>query len=357
MSSVPPWEDGATQGPGFKRICVFSDGSWNDPELDVPTNIVKMLEAVKLTGSDGVPQIVFYDPGVGTADSYIDQVRGGAFGVGIDVNIKELYTFLAMNYQDGDEVYLFGFSRGAYTVRSLAGCIHEAGLVRRGHLDFVKEAYDLYRDPVHPESERAKAFRALHGDRIPIKLLCCFDTVGALGLPPDVVPWPASMLINTEVYKFHNTTLSPMIENGIHAMSIDEDRKGFLPTRMTPCKERGPKQVTEKFLPGYHGGIGGGGKVEEPFSDNCLHFVVGDMAQRQLGLEFHMDRLPKSGDYLANLGTLGMQYKFLRFAAGTAYRTIDSVDQLHETAIDRYRKVSTWRPAALKPLEAKILRG
>lgn len=363
MPSIPPWEDeGAPPAPTpastptrFKRICIFSDGSWNDPEAPVPTNIVELAKGVKLRASDNIPQLVFYDAGVGTADSYIDYVRGGALGVGIDVNIQELYTFLAMNYEQGDEIYLFGFSRGAYTVRSLAGFIFEAGLVRRRYLDYVKEAYDLYRSPIEPESDKAKAFRKSYGGRVPIKLLCCFDTVGALGLPPDRIIWPFSWIYNTDQFAFHNTTISPMIENAIHPMSIDEDRKGFLPTPMTPCQERGPKQVTEKFLAGYHSGVGGGGKFEKPFSDCALHFVLDDMAKRGLGLEFDMDRMPGHGNVESDLGALPWSYVILRFLAGKCGRTIESVDRLHESAIHRFCTVPTWRPRSLKALEKEIL--
>lgn len=199
------------------------------PENPIPTNILKLTMAIEQEDTEGMQQVIFYDSGVGTQGA-VDKIMGGGFGEGIDINIKELYTFLVLNYDDGDEVLLFGFSRGSYTVRSLCGLIYEAGLVRRDQIQFVKEAYDLYRNNVDVESPEAVAFREAHGDRIPIKLLVCFDTVGSLGLPFE---GPAFLSkFNADQYRFHSTTLNPLIEHAIHMLAIDEDRQGklsFLP--------------------------------------------------------------------------------------------------------------------------------
>lgn len=183
--------------------------------------------AIEREDENGVQQVIFYDSGVGT-EGAVDKVMGGGLGEGIDINIKELYTFLALNYDDGDEIYLFGFSRGSYTVRSLAGLIYESGLVRRHHIQWVHEAYELYRINEDVESEEAVAFRSAHGERVPIKLLACFDTVGSLGLPfegPNFLD-----RFQRERYQFHSTTLNPLIENAIHMLSIDEDRQGKFKT-------------------------------------------------------------------------------------------------------------------------------
>ena len=106
----------------MKRLIVCCDGTWNDLEMPYPTNVAKMAIAVTPSDADGVPQVVCYDEGVGTGKG-LDRVSGGAFGKGIDKNIEEAYKFLTVNYEPGDEIYLFGFSRGSYTVRSLAGMI------------------------------------------------------------------------------------------------------------------------------------------------------------------------------------------------------------------------------------------
>src|SRR4028118_366614 len=170
--------------PG-KRLIVCCDGTWNRLDSECPTNVLKLAQAVKRTASDGVPQILFYEQGIGV-DSH--KIVGGVTGLGIDKNIQDAYRFLSFNYDRGDEIYLFGFSRGAYTVRSLAGMIYCSGLLSRSNVTMASQASELCRkreiSPKHPE---AKSFREDFGKddgkRVPITLLGCFHTVGALGIP------------------------------------------------------------------------------------------------------------------------------------------------------------------------------
>lgn len=198
----------------------FTNLKLNRPETERPSNIVQLAKAVDAEDIDGVQQIVFYDKGLGTS-GLLDKYTGGMFGEGIDINIQELYADLALNYDDGDEIYLFGFSRGAYTVRSLAGMIHAAGLVRRDQLEFVEEAYELYRRKEATDSEGPTEFRKVHGSRVPITCVVCFDTVGALGIPDSF-----GMLSrrSRQRYEFLDTTLNSDIKNAIHVLSIDEER-------------------------------------------------------------------------------------------------------------------------------------
>ena len=108
---------------------------------------MRIARTIARIDDPGVHQLVMYDRGIGTGGA-ADRLLGDAFGDGIDQNIEELYTFLALNYVAGDEIYMFVFSRGAYTVRSLAGMIDSVGLVRRDSLDQIKNAYELYRADV-----------------------------------------------------------------------------------------------------------------------------------------------------------------------------------------------------------------
>jgi uncharacterized protein (DUF2235 family) len=186
----------------------------------VPTNILKLSRAIKLESSDGIQQLMMYDDGIGAKGNVMNRFGGGLFGLGMDQKIMELYFFLVMNYQDGDEVYLFGFSRGAYTVRSLGGLISHSGLVRRDKIQFARKAYEMYRSRNDPDGTEARLFRSEHGERIPISLIACFDTVGDLGIPPGRVQFDMKM------YQFHNTKLAASVKNGIHILSIDEIRKG-----------------------------------------------------------------------------------------------------------------------------------
>lgn len=194
-------------------------------ETETATNIRRLSMAVLPIASDGKAQISFYDPGVGTLfNSPLDVLFGGAFGHGIDENILQLYTFLVLNYNPGDEVYMFGYSRGAYTVRSLIGLINHAGLVKRNHIAFADDAYALYRRNPGVGSEEAVRFRKEHGEAIPIKCLVCFDTVGALGIP-RIFPALFQRRL-TKRYEFHDTRLSKNVEHAVHAVSIDEWKGG-----------------------------------------------------------------------------------------------------------------------------------
>jgi hypothetical protein len=195
--------------------------------------------AINLEDGNGVQQIVFYGAGLGTSENE-NKNNAGLFGSGIDKHIKDLYTFLLTNYDDGDEVYMFGFSRGAYTVRSLAGLILHSGLGRRDQLRFVEEAYEAYRNRIAPTLSEMKDFR-----RIPITLLACFDTVGALGIPGML------SVLNRDKYEFHNTTLSEYIQNAVHIMSIDEHRESAyrvrLPNRNLAAKLRTRAKAPESM--------------------------------------------------------------------------------------------------------------
>lgn len=309
--------------------------------------------AIQQEDEDGVQQVIFYDSGVGTQGA-VDKVMGGGFGDGIDVNIRELYTFLALNYDEGDEVYLFGFSRGSYTVRSLCGLIYESGLVRRNHLQFVKEAYDLYRENEDVESERAVAFREEHGERIPIKLLVCFDTVGSLGLPFD---GPSVFgVFDPEKYQFHSTTLNPLIENAIHMLSIDEDRSVFSPTLMEHHEEVGPEQLTQLFFWGGHGGIGGGDSRQTISADTTLCFCVEEMQRRGLGLAIDMSQMPEYPDVTVDTEELKSSsvMNFVEKLTGKFVRDIPSLDMIHKSAVKRFKLKPEWRPASLKNLEEEL---
>lgn len=323
-------------------------------ENKVPTNILKLTLAIEREDEDGVQQVIFYDSGVGTQGA-VDKVLGGGLGEGIDINVKELYTFLALNYDDGDEVYLFGFSRGSYTVRSLAGLIYESGLCRRDHIQFVHEAYELYRNNEDVESEEAVAFRQEHGERIPIKLIACFDTVGSLGLPFE---GPSFMgKFQKKRYQFHSTKLNPLVENAIHMLSIDEDRSVFSPTLMDANDEAGDDQLTQMYFWGGHGGIGGGDPMQIESAKCTLRFCVEEMQKREIPLQLKMEVIPEYG----NVEEPPLEVKssrmmsFVEKLTGKFVRRIESVDDVHKLAIKRYQTCPEWRPTALDELHDEIM--
>ena len=150
---MAPRRGSATAQPddGRKRLAVFCDGTWDDLRMPSLTNVARLAKCVSAKGWDGREQIVFYDAGVGVATGVsplVDRlvsVIGGAIGSGLDEKIENAYRFLVLNYEPGDEIFVFGFSRGAYTARSLCGLIRKCGIVRRECFDKIPEAMQIYR--------------------------------------------------------------------------------------------------------------------------------------------------------------------------------------------------------------------
>lgn len=224
----------------MKRLVICCDGTWNraDQEQDeqpVPTNVVRFAYRVAKRDA-ATTQVVFYDQGVGTGNR-LDQLTGGAFGVGLEDNLYEAYRFLIANYELGDELFILGFSRGAFTARSLAGLIRNSGILRRDRVDLYRDAINQYRNRgKHPSGDLARHFRLQHAMSVegcpdvitPIKFLGVWDTVGALGIPVDFLN-----ARNRQAYEFHDTDLSGSVEHAYHALAIDEHRKPFEPTLWT----------------------------------------------------------------------------------------------------------------------------
>ena len=146
-----------------KRLVVCCDGTWNTPDQSsagkaTPTNVTKLALAVAPKDGAGVEQRMFYHRGVGT--SQYEHILGGGFGYGLGRNVRDTYQFIVENYEPGDELFFFGFSRGAYTARSTAGFVRNSGILRPAYADRIGEAYELYRDrTVHPRGIEARLFR------------------------------------------------------------------------------------------------------------------------------------------------------------------------------------------------------
>jgi uncharacterized protein (DUF2235 family) len=264
----------------MKRLIICCDGTWQTLSNPYPTNVVKLAQAVKSVASDGTPQVVYYDEGIGTGDR-LDRLTGGAFGWGIDEAVQGAYRFICMNYspEDGDELYLFGFSRGAYTVRSLAGLMSCSGIVSRSDIRDTPEAYEVYREKNDERRcRKSQAFRDSHLGRVPITLLGCWDTVGSLGIPDQVPLLPINELLN-EKYKFHDTILSSIIQHALHAVALDERRKVFDVTPMKKNPNNRDQKIHQVWFPGEHGCIGGGTRAYRGLSDAALLWMMDMIAQ------------------------------------------------------------------------------
>lgn len=256
----------------MKRIIVCCDGTWSKADQRQPTNVIKIHHAIAERDPAGVTQVSRYLPGVGTKPG--ERILGGAFGWGLSRAVREGYVEIARQYEPGDQIFLFGYSRGAYTARSLGGFIRNTGILKEGHLDKVDQAYDLYRDrsdATRPDAPRSVEFRAAHShDDAEIAMIGVFDTVGALGLPGSGIP--VIKWFNRR-WSFHDTDLSRRVRAAFHALAIDEARSTFAPTLWT-LPEAAPGQVLEQvWFAGGHSNVGGG-NPDTGLSDLALAWMV-----------------------------------------------------------------------------------
>jgi uncharacterized protein (DUF2235 family) len=333
----------------MKRLIVCCDGTWNGLSGEYPTNVVKISQAIRSMDEQGIPQLVYYEEGLGT--KWYDRWVGGAFGWGIDANIADAYRFLCLNYESGDEIYLFGFSRGAYTVRSLVGFISCSGLLSRPHIRKLPAAYKLYRNRnIESEHPQAVEFRQKYGDRIPIKMLGCWDTVGSLGIP-DLIPLlPFDRLINLK-YQFHNTRLSSIIQNAFHAMAIDERRKSFVVTHMQKSNKNLSQQVEEVWFPGTHGCVGGGTLENRKLSDATLSWMMEKVGV--LGLAFDQN-LIEDGIELNPLANFSKKLGIFWLAGVTDRPIVGGIETLHVSARQRWCDRKDYRPKKLLPFSKNL---
>jgi uncharacterized protein (DUF2235 family) len=286
----------------MKRLVFCFDGTWNRLDAAYPTNVVLTAESV-VPHADGVTQVIFYDEGVGTGRG--ERILGGVFGAGLTKNLADAYRFLIFNYTPGDHIFVFGFSRGAYTARSFVGMLLTCGVLERRSAAHVADVINAYRE--RPEkggsleyarkqlgnlfspnvcvSDEDYQWRCANKEGygaercvLAIRYVGVWDTVGALGVPRT---FAASSFINRR-YMFHNTRLDPRVEFARHAVAIDERREAFEPTLWSDIEqlnsERGKDAsdpeapYQEIWFPGTHGSVGGGGLIRG-LSDQSLDWI------------------------------------------------------------------------------------
>lgn len=353
----------------MKKIVVCCDGTWNKPGIKdrgkpVKTNVQKIYEAIS-PGTAQAPQLKYYGQGVGTGFTLGDMILGGSTGLGIDANIMNAYKFLMWNYEPGDQIYLFGFSRGAYTVRSLAGFIRNCGIMQPSYLHLISEAYNLYRDRssiTHPDSDLMKSFKRAYGinqEETFIHFIGVWDTVGALGIP---LKWFDVM---NRRYQFHDVTISSQIRYAYHALAVDEKRKTFTPTlwQVSPKAVEDGSQISEQvWFAGVHSNVGGG-YADSGLSDIALQWMI-DKA-RNTGLEFDQDALqnirPETGGELRNSasGIFRLMRKLVRtINSGVAYSVDEETgkrlqqnvvrnESIHYTCMQRRHQQNKYKPKNL----------
>ncbi|MDQ7050973.1 MAG: DUF2235 domain-containing protein [Enterobacterales bacterium] len=227
----------------MKNIIICCDGTGNEYGSN-NTNVVETFALAKKNSK----QITYYDPGVGTGGWEYDESTGGlsaksdsATGHGLQKNVLDAYQFLMECYEEGDRVYVFGFSRGAFTVRSLAGMLHKCGLLRADNDNLVDYASKIYN--TKNNTEIAKGFKKTFARDCPVYFIGVWDTV-------------KSLVLNAKK-KFHDAKLNPEVSFGYHAVSIDERRKDF-PEYLWDVTNKIKGQVIEQvWFAGVHADVGG----------------------------------------------------------------------------------------------------
>jgi uncharacterized protein (DUF2235 family) len=261
-----------------KRIVICSDGTGNSSIKGRGTNVFKLFEAIDLNGhrfdAELQPQIALYDDGVGTETFKPIKVFAGMTGFGLSRNVRQLYKELARVYDPGDEIWLFGFSRGAFTVRTLAGMIARCGVLDLDKLPertarsleaAVRRAYRFHRQCFRtklaslvfgPARDPGDSFKKQHSVDydVRIRFMGVWDTVDAVGLP-----FHLSDILNTTVYrfKFPDYKLSPLVDEARHALSLDDDRLSFKPLLWDERGETGDR-IQQVWFAGAHSNVGGG---------------------------------------------------------------------------------------------------
>jgi uncharacterized protein (DUF2235 family) len=227
-----------------KRIVFCADGTWQDPLND--TNVYRLYKALTVSAD----QVTFYDDGIGADSTGLNRLLDGAFGQGILQKIQDGYTMISHVYEQGDQVFLFGFSRGAYTARSLAGMIATCGLPTGSfNNDCVAQVFNAYRNPAN----RAAILAGLACGLEPatIQMVGVWDTVGSLGIPAIFGG------IDMKDYEFLDTNLHPCIKNAYQALALDEKRAQFPATLWNSPPSAG-QTIEQVWFSGCHGDVGGG---------------------------------------------------------------------------------------------------
>ena len=384
----------------MKRIAILCDGTWNRADAEEPTNVVKVAQALRPIDPTGIVQVPIYIQGVGTGEGvtrtsrFLDKTLGGAFGRGLLDNLVEAYRHIVFLYEPGDEVFIFGFSRGAYTARSLAGFLRSSGIVPRHMMEKIPLAVNRYRTignpDYHPATEDSHAFRTKElcstvatstdeqdwrerngyeqGPLFRINYVGVWDSVGALGVPAQI---PIIGPMTQKKYRFHDASLSSMVASARHAVAIDEHRAAFLPTNwdnvetLTTESGRTDRPYRQEYFAGDHGSVGGGGDITG-LSSIALDWVI--QGALEAGLSF-------DGTFLAETRKQFDPDAPLRNFSNPKSNLIDklmrrnkthrkgpaSITDVHSAALQRWVKevkssgVKPYRPKTLEHLKEDII--
>lgn len=352
-----------------RRLIVLFDGTWN--KVQTNTNVWRLHELLAPADDSGNAQIALYIAGVGVKPG-IEHLLGGAFGLGLSGNIEQGYRWLCQQWNPGDEIFLFGFSRGAYSARSAGGMIRKCGLIKpdvTGDVSqqAVDDAYDFYRNDTKPDDPQAVAWRAQRSREVAIRFIGVWDTVGALGIP-DVASW---FPFARGRYRFHDTELSGIVQFAYQALALDEHRADFAPTKWTrlpqnlqpgetmTSKKASQIEVEQRWFVGCHSDVGGGektdgaGKTPDPLPDLPLAWLQAKAAGAGLAFKQPFVAAPDAERATPNNSYADFMYGIYKLAKPPFQRSIGGgVNETVDVSVwERWREVAAYRP---EPLAAAI---
>ena len=253
----------------MKNIVICCDGTGNEYGRN-NTNVVKLYQHV-IRDSE---QIAFYDPGVGTfsflgreVGRRVGIMLGRAFGAGLQQNVEDAYRYLMDRYESGDRLFLFGFSRGAFTVRALAGMLHKCGLLQKGSNNLIPYASKIYNR--RGNEDVAAGFKRTYSHECKPYVIGVWDTVGAMG-------WFWGK-------KFFDTYLNEDVTYGYQAISIDERRRHFPVSLWNESRRNEGQTIEQVWFPGFHSDVGGS-HADAGLSDITLKWMLENALERGLRL-------------------------------------------------------------------------
>ena len=331
-----------------KNILVFSDGTGQIGGKQYNSNVYKLFNMVE---DRTFNQIAFYDPGLGTD---YKRITGSLIGRGFSKNLLDCYHFIFQNYQAGDDIYLFGFSRGAATVRSLSGFIHLFGILPKCREDLIREAFRIYKiSGAEERTKRAKDFiDRNHTMWCKIKFLGVWDTVAALGFP---VKWLSLVLDKFFPHRFHSFKLSDSVLYARHALSIDDERKTFHPVLWDPLSKNDvPDRMKQVWFCGVHTDVGGGYKEEE-LSNISLCWMIREATTKGLLLYEDGDAYKKYKSCILDVNgfmhneQLGFPGKLFRKLTRSWDVKVNGIPCIHESVTKRIKNNQNLDDPAYNP--------
>ena len=364
----------STQAAGFrksKNIVICSDGTGQRGGPGRASNVWRTYLAVDPTPDGGPLQVRIHDDGVGTQDFIVFKLIGGAFGWGISRNLRRLYTELILTWNPGDKIYLFGFSRGAYTVRVLAQMICLFGIPSRVGKTKIeiermsREALDSYNRAnnefaksdagysetaaSYKEQNVVKAETSQAAEEPLIHFIGCWDTVGAVGFPIESVTRAFTALWRL---RFRSNGLNHLIEHARHALAIDDERRTFQPTLWDESGLGAHQTVKQVWFPGMHSDVGGSYAKDEMSHVSLLWMLK---EAHNLGLKLHdaiIEDFERVADAFGKMhdsrSGLGAYYRYQPRRIEDLCQKMSVTPTVHASTLHRvFAKTESYAPKAI----------